>query len=68
MLRKVTDIVRKRLAYSLPMNLDSSKVLKGYETFSFGFVYGAFALDTARGVSCFRIFNTGCPEPIGNIS
>jgi hypothetical protein len=50
------------------MNLDSSKVLKGYETFSFGFVYGAFALDTARGVSCFRIFNTGCPEPIGNIS
>ncbi len=29
------------------------------KTFSFGFVYGAFALDTTKGVSCFLIFDMG---------
>jgi len=51
------------------MNLDSSANVDGItKTFSFGFVYGAVALDTARGVRCFLVFDMGCPEPINDIS
>lgn len=49
---------RKRLAYSLSMNLDNSNVLKEYGTFSFGFVYSAFCIRYSQRRELFFVYLT----------
>lgn len=63
-----TYIVRKRLAYSLSMNLDNSAALRNNDLpLPMVCIYALMCQYTAMGVSCFHFQCTGSPEPIDRI-